>query len=30
MAKKNDTAFIENKLPDFVAAKDPIFEILQW
>ena len=30
MAKKNDTAFFENKLLDFVTAKDPMLEMLQW
>ena len=30
MAKKNDTTFFENKLLDFVAAKDPLLEMLQW
>ena len=30
MAKKNDTRFFENKLQDFVAAKDPLLEMLQW
>ena len=30
MAKKNDTRFFENKLLDFVAAKDPLLEMLQW
>ena len=30
MAKKNDTRFLENKLLDFVAAKDPLLEMLQW
>ena len=29
MAKKNDTIFFENKLLDFVTAKDPMFEMLQ-
>ena len=28
MAKKNDTTFFENKLLDFVTAKDPMLEIL--
>ena len=30
MAKKNDTAFFENKLLDFLMAKDPMLEMLQW
>ena len=30
MAKKNDSRFFENKLLDFVAAKDPLLEMLQW
>ena len=30
MAKKNDTTFFENKLLDFVTAKDPLMEMLQW
>ena len=30
MAKKNDTRFFENKLLDFVAAKEPLLEMLQW
>lgn len=30
MAKRNDTRFFENKLLDFVAAKDPLLEMLQW
>ena len=30
MDKKNDTTFFENKLLDFVAAKDPLLEMLQW
>ena len=30
MVKKNDTRFFENKLLDFVAAKDPLLEMLQW
>lgn len=30
MAKKNDTTFSENKLLDFVTAKDPMLEMLQW
>lgn len=30
MAKKNDTAFFENKLLDFVTTKDPMLEMLQW
>ena len=30
MAKKNDTTFFENKLLDFVAAQDPLLEMLQW
>ena len=30
MAKKNDTRFFENKLLDFVVAKDPLLEMLQW
>ena len=30
MAKKNDTAFFEKKLLDFVTAKDPMLEMLQW
>ena len=30
MAKKNDTTFFENKLLDFVTAKDPLLEMLQW
>lgn len=30
MAKRNDTTFFENKLLDFVAAKDPLLEMLQW
>ena len=30
MAKKNDTRFFENKLLDFVAAKDSLLEMLQW
>ena len=30
MAKKNDTRFFENKLLDFVAAKAPLLEMLQW
>ena len=30
MTKKNDTTFFENKLLDFVTAKDPILEMLQW
>ena len=30
MAKKNDTTFFENKLLDFVTAKDPMLEKLQW
>ena len=29
MAKKNDTTFFENKLLDFVTAKDPLLEMLQ-
>ena len=28
--KKNDTTFFENKLLDFVTAKDPLLEMLQW
>jgi len=28
MAKKNDTTFFENKLLDFIAAKDPMLEML--
>ena len=27
MAKKNDTTFFENKLLDFVTAKDPMLEM---
>lgn len=30
MAKRNDTTFFENKLLDFVAAQDPLLEMLQW
>ena len=30
MAEKNDTTFFENKLLDFVTAKDPLLEMLQW
>ena len=30
MAEKNDTRFFENKLLDFVTAKDPLLEMLQW
>jgi hypothetical protein len=30
MTKKNDTTFFENKLLDFVTAKDPMLEMLQW
>ncbi|MDY4831361.1 MAG: hypothetical protein SO161_02390 [Treponema sp.] len=30
MAKKNDTRFFENRLLDFVAATDPLLEMLQW
>ena len=30
MAKKNDTAFFENKLLDFVTSTDPMLEMLQW
>ena len=30
MAKKNDTTFFENKLLDFITAKDPMLEMLQW
>ena len=30
MAKKNETTFFENKLLDFVTAKDPMLEMLQW
>ena len=30
MAKKNDTSFFENKLLDFVTAKDSLLEMLQW
>lgn len=30
MAEKNDTTFFENKLLDFVTAKDPMLEMLQW
>ena len=30
MAKKNDTTFFENKLLEFVAAQDPLLEMLQW
>ena len=30
MAKKNDSRFFENKLLDFVTAKDPLLEMLQW
>ena len=30
MAKKNDTTFFENKLLDFVAAQEPLLEMLQW
>ena len=30
MAKKNDTRFFKNKLLDFVTAKDPLLEMLQW
>ena len=30
MAKKSDTTFFENKLLDFVTAKDPMLEMLQW
>ena len=30
MAKKNDTRFFENKLLDFVAAQDPLLEMLLW
>ena len=29
-SKKNDTTFFENKLLDFITAKDPLLEILQW
>ena len=29
MTNKNDTTFFENKLLDFVTAKDPILEMLQ-
>ena len=29
MAKKNDTTFFENKLLDFITAKDPMLEMLQ-
>lgn len=30
MTNKNDTTFFENKLLDFVTAKDPMLEMLQW
>lgn len=30
MAKKNDTTFFKNKLLDFVTAKGPMQEMLQW
>ncbi len=30
MTKKNDTAFFENKLLEFVSANDPILEMMQW
>ena len=30
MAKKNDTTFFENKLLNFVTAKDPMLEMFQW
>ncbi len=30
MAKKDDTTFFENKLLDFVTAKDPMLEMVQW
>ena len=30
MANKNDTTVFENKLLDFVTAKDPMLEMLQW
>lgn len=30
MVKKNDSVFFENKLLDFVTAKDPMLEMLQW
>ncbi len=30
MTKKNDTTFFENKLLDFITAKDPMLEMLQW
>ena len=30
MARKNDTTFFEDKLLDFVTAKDPLLEMLQW
>lgn len=30
MAKKNDTAFFEKKLLDFVMTTDPMLEMLQW
>ena len=30
MANKNDTTFFENKLLDFVTAKAPMLEMLQW
>ncbi len=29
MDKKNDTTFFENKLLDFVTAKDPMLEMCQ-
>ncbi len=30
MTKKNDTAFFESKLLDFVTAKNPMMEMIQW
>ena len=30
MTKRTDTAFFENKLQDFVTAKDPVLEMMQW
>ena len=30
MARKSDTRFFENMLLDFVTAKDPLLEMLQW
>ena len=30
MFRKKDTTFFENKLLDFVTAKDPMLEMFQW